>query len=67
MVIITIVNGSFSTVTKQLLQRLGDLEVGGRVETNPTWSIDENGQNTAKNPGDLRDFLSVKFQWKTIS
>ena len=31
--IIPIVIGAFSTVTKGLLKRLEDLEVGGRVET----------------------------------
>ena len=47
--IIPIVIGAFGTVTKGLLKGLGDLKVGGRVETIQT----TNGQNTVKNPGDL--------------
>ena len=31
--IVPIVIGVFGTITKGLLKRLGDLEVGGRVET----------------------------------
>ena len=29
-------------------------------------SIIENGQNTEKSPGDLRDLLSLNLQWKTL-
>ena len=47
--IIPFVIGAFDTVTKVLLKGLEDLEVGGR-----NYSIRENGQNTAKRPGDLR-------------
>ena len=50
--IITIVIGDLGAVSKGLLKRLRDLEVGGRVET--INSIIENGQNTEKSPGDLR-------------
>ena len=52
--IISIISGAFSTVTKGLLKGLKDLEVGGQVETIQNHSIIENGQNTEKNPGDLR-------------
>ena len=45
--IIPIVIGAFGTVTKGLLKGLEDLEVG-------YYYIIENGQNTEKNPGDLR-------------
>ena len=51
--IILIVIGAFGTVAKESLKGLEDLEVGGRVETIPNNSIDENGQNTEKSPGDL--------------
>ena len=37
--IIPIVIGAFGTVTKGLLKRLGDLEVGGRVETIQTIAL----------------------------
>ena len=36
MIIITSVIGAFGTVTKGLLKRLGDSDVGGRVETTQT-------------------------------
>ena len=52
--IIPIVIDAFGTVTKGLLKRLEDLEVGGRVETIQNYSIVDNGQNTEKSPGDLR-------------
>ncbi len=37
--IITIVIGAFGTVTKRLLMRLEDLEVGGQVETIQTTAL----------------------------
>ena len=55
--IIPIVNGAFGRVSKVLLKRLEDLEVGGRVE---------NGQNTEKSPGDLRRFTVNQTPVKTI-
>ena len=39
MTIIPIVIGTFGTVTKGLLKRLRDLEVGGRVETFQTTAL----------------------------
>ena len=50
--IVPIVIGAFGTVTKGLFKGLEVLEVGGRVD--PNYNIIENGQNTEKNPGDLR-------------
>ena len=38
-IIIPIVIGAFSTVTKGLLKGLDDLEVGGRVENNQTTEL----------------------------
>ena len=38
-IIIPIVIGAFGTVTKGLLKGLGDLEVGGRVETIQTTAL----------------------------
>ena len=40
-IIITIVIGAFSTVTKGLLKGLEDLKVGGRVETIHYWERPE--------------------------
>ena len=54
--IVPIVTGAFGTITKGLLKGLEDLEVSGGIETNPNESTAENGQNTEKNPGDLRRF-----------
>ena len=52
--IIPIVIGSFGSVTKGLLKRLEELEVGGTSGDHPNYYIIENGQNTEKSPGDLR-------------
>ena len=52
--IIPIVISAFGTVTKGLLKRVEDLEIGRRVETIQTTAFVENGQNTEKSPGDLR-------------
>ena len=49
-----IVIGAFGTVTKGLLKGLEYLEVGDRLEDQPSNSIIENGQNPEKSPGDLR-------------
>ena len=51
--IMPIVIGAFGTVTKGLLM--------GR-EGHSNYSIIENGQNTEKSPGDLRDLLSLNLQ-----
>ena len=52
--IVPVVNGALGTITKGLLNGLGDLEVGGRVEDYPNDSIAENGQNPETSFGDLR-------------
>ena len=60
--IIPIIIGAFGTVTKGLLKGLEDLEVGGR--DHPNYSIDENGQNTEKSPGDLRRLAVIQNPMK---
>ena len=74
MTIIPIVIGAFGTVTKGLLKGLGDLEIGGRVDS-PNYTIVENSQNTEKSPGDLRRLAVTQTQmrdhqlslmWKTL-
>ena len=66
---------AFGTVTKGLLKGLGDLEVGGRVETIQTTAFIENGQNTEKCPGHLRRLAvtqspvkdhQMSLMWKTV-
>ena len=52
--IVPIVIGALGTVTKGLLKGLGDLEIGGQMETIKTTVIAENGHNTETSPGDLR-------------
>ena len=73
MTIIPIVIGAFGIVTKGLLKGLEDLEVGGRVEISilavlnnvvANYSIVENGQNTEKNPRDLRRLAVTQTQVK---
>ena len=59
--------GAFGTVTKGLLKGLGDLEVGGRVETIQTtalWRMARILRRVLETWGDL---LSLKLRWKTIS
>ena len=53
--IISIVTDAFGTATTGLLKGLEDLEVGGRVKTIQTTAFIENGQNTEKSPGDLKE------------
>ena len=55
--IIAIVIGAFGTVTKELLKGLGDLKIGGRVETIKTPALLRTTKNTEKSPGDLRRLL----------
>ena len=55
MTIIPIVNDDLGTITKGLVQRLEDLEITGwGWGDHKNYSIVEIGQNTEKNPGDLR-------------
>ena len=51
---IPIVSSDLSTVTKALLQGQENLELGGRFDDHPNYSIIEIGQNTEKSLGDLR-------------
>ena len=60
MTIIPIVIGFFGTVTEGLVKGQEDLEVGGRVETNPNYSIINNYQNTEKGPGDMRRLAVIQ-------
>ena len=61
MTIIPIVIGAFGTVTKGLLKEPGWLGIWRTSGDHSNDSINENGQNTEKSPGDL---LSLKLQKK---
>ena len=50
---IPIVIGVLGTVTKGLKQRLGDLEIKGRLENNSNNSFVKIGQNTKKSPSNV--------------
>ena len=65
--IVPIVIGALGTITEGLLKGLGDLEVGGRVETIQTTCIAKNGQNPERVLETWGDLLSLKLLWKTIS
>ena len=52
--IIPISISAFGTVTKGLLKGLGGLGSWSTSGDYPNYSLIENGQNTEKNPGDLR-------------
>ena len=64
--IIPIVIGAFETITKGLLKRLEDLEVGGRVETIQTTTLLRTARILRSVLKTLRDLLALKHQWKTI-
>ena len=65
--IIAIVIGAFGTVTKGLLKRLKDLEVGGRVETIQNTTLLRTARILRRVLETWGDLLSLKLQWKTIS
>ena len=65
--IIPSVIGAFGTVTKGLLKRLEDLEVGGWVETIQTTTLLRTDRILRRVLETWRDLLSLKLQWKTIS
>ena len=65
--IIPIVIGAFGTVTKGLLKRLEDLEVGGRVETIHNTALLRTARILRRVLETWGDLLSLKLQWKTIS
>ena len=64
--IVPIVIGAFGTLTKGLIKSLGDLEVGGRVETIQTIALLRTARVLAC-VLETWDLLSLKLQWKTIS
>ena len=65
--IVPIVIGALGTVTKGLLKGLGDLEVGGRVETIQTTVLLRTARILRRVLETWGDFLSLKLQLKTIS
>ena len=65
--IIPIMIGAFSTVTKELLKGLEDLEVEGRVETIKTTELLRTTNILRSVLETWGDLLSLKIQWKTIS
>ena len=65
--IIPIVIGAFGTVTKGLLKRLEDLEVGRWLETVQTTALLRMARILRRVLGTWGDLLSLKLQWKTIS
>ena len=65
--IITIVIGTFVTITKGLLKGLEDLELGGRVETIQTTASLRTPRILRKVLENWEDLLSLRLQWKTIS
>ena len=65
--IVPIVIGALGTVTKGLLKGLGDLEVGGRVETIQTTALLRRARIVRRVLETWGDLLSLKLQWKTIS
>ena len=64
--IIPIVIGAFGTVTKGLLKRLEDLEVGEIAETFQTTALLRTGRIPRRVLETWGDLLSFKLQWKTI-
>ena len=62
--IIPIVIGAFGTVTKGLLKRLEDLEVGGRVETIQMTALLRTARIVRRVLETWGDLLSLKLQWK---
>ena len=65
--IIPIMIDAFGRVTKGLLKRLEDLEVGGRVETIQTTELLRMARILRRDQLTWGDLLSLKLQWKTIS
>ena len=59
--------GAFGSVTKELLKRLEDLEVGGRVETIKTTTLLRTARILRIVLETWEDLLSLKLLWKTIS
>ena len=57
MTVIPVVAGTLGTVSKDSLRELGELEIGVQIETIKTTPLFKIGQNTEKNPGDLKRFV----------
>ena len=60
--IVPIVIGALGTITKGLLKGLGDLEVGGRVETIHTIALLRTARTLRWVLETWRDLLSLKLQ-----
>ena len=65
--IIPVVIGAFGTLIKGLQKGLGDLEVGGRLETIQTTALLRTARILRKVLETWGDLLSLKLQWKAIS
>ena len=65
--IVPVVIGALGTITKGLLKSLGDMEVGGRVETIQTKALLRTAKFLRRVLETWGDLLSLKLQWKTIS
>ena len=65
--IIPIVIGAFGTVTKGILKRPEDLEIGGRVETIQSTALLRTARILRRVLETWGDLLSLKLQCKTIS
>ena len=64
--VILIVIGALGTVTKGLVQVLEDLEIRGQVEIIQTTALLRSGRILWR-VLETWDFLSLKFQWQTVS
>ena len=62
--IVPIVIGAFGTITKGLLERLEDLEFGGRVETIEMTALLRTARILRRVPETWGNLLSLKLQWK---
>ena len=65
--IVSIVIDALGTITKGLLKGLGNLEVGGRVETIQTTALLRTARILRRVLENWGDLLSLKLQRKTIS
>ena len=66
-VTVPIVIGAFGTIAKGLFKGLGDLEVGGRVETIQMTALLRTARILRRVLETWGDLLSLKLHWKTIS
>ena len=65
--LIPIVIGAFGTVTRGLLNGVGDLEIGGRVETIQTTTLLRTARILRRVQETWGDLLPLKLKWKAIS